>query len=46
VERPLDLDDPHAAAIEDNPHHAEKVSVTTFLAIIVRQTLIFCINYN
>ena len=32
---PLDLDDPHRAALEDNPEHAEKLTWTTLLAIIV-----------
>ncbi|KAJ9604531.1 hypothetical protein H2200_010644 [Cladophialophora chaetospira] len=32
-EIPLDLDDPHKAALEDNPAHAETISLTTFLAI-------------
>ncbi|KAJ9618122.1 hypothetical protein H2204_013169 [Knufia peltigerae] len=31
---PLDLDDPHRAALEDNPEHAEKLTWTTLLAVI------------
>lgn len=34
-EIPLDLDDPHRAAIEDNPERAEKLTWTTLLAVIV-----------
>jgi hypothetical protein len=33
---PVDLDDPHRAALEDNPEHAEKLSVRLVLAVIVR----------
>jgi hypothetical protein len=36
VEIPLDLDDPHRAALEDNPERAEKLTWTTLLAVIVR----------
>ncbi|EXJ61054.1 hypothetical protein A1O7_05207 [Cladophialophora yegresii CBS 114405] len=32
-EIPLDLDDPHKAALEDNPEKAEGLTLTTFLAI-------------
>jgi hypothetical protein len=32
---PLDLDDPHRAALEDNPEHADKLTWTTLLAVIV-----------
>ncbi|ETN36195.1 uncharacterized protein HMPREF1541_08472 [Cyphellophora europaea CBS 101466] len=31
---PLDLDDPHRAALEDNPAHAERLTWTTLLAVI------------
>ncbi|KAK5382343.1 hypothetical protein LTR20_006024 [Exophiala xenobiotica] len=34
VEIPLDLDDPHRAALEDNPERAEKLTWTTLLAVI------------
>ncbi|KAJ9643789.1 hypothetical protein H2204_001934 [Knufia peltigerae] len=34
-EIPLDLDDPHRAAIEDNPERAEKLTWTTLLAVII-----------
>ena len=33
---PLDLDDPHRAALEDNPEHAEKLTLSTVLAVMVR----------
>lgn len=33
---PLDMDDPHRAALEDNPEHAEKISLQTALAVLVR----------
>jgi hypothetical protein len=36
---PLDLDDPHRAAIEDNPEKAETLTWTTLLAVLVRFTL-------
>ncbi len=35
---PLDLDDPHRAALEDNPEHAEKLTLSTVLAVMVRVT--------
>lgn len=35
VEIPLDLDDPHRAALEDNPEKAETLTWTTLLAVLV-----------
>ena len=35
-EAPLDLDDPHRAALEDNPARAERPSFKTILAVVVR----------
>lgn len=32
---PLDLDDPHRAAIENAPEKPEKLSLTTVLAVLV-----------
>jgi len=32
---PLDLDDPHRAAIEDNPDEAKKLTPSTVLAVAV-----------
>lgn len=32
---PTDLDDPHRAALEENPEHAEKLTWTTILAVLV-----------
>jgi len=32
---PLDLDDPHRAAIEDNPEEAKKLTPSTVLAVAV-----------
>ena len=32
---PTDLDDPHRAALEENPEHAEKLTWVTTLAVIV-----------
>lgn len=34
---PTDLDDPHRAALEENPEHAERLTLTTILAVIVSQ---------
>lgn len=34
---PLDLDDPHRAALEDNPSHAGRPSWRTLLAVMVRE---------
>ncbi len=34
-EVPLDLDDPHKAALEDNPEKAETLTLRTLLAILV-----------
>lgn len=36
---PLDLDDPHRAALEDNPDKAERLTWTTLLAVIVSELL-------
>lgn len=33
---PLDFEDPHRAALEDNPQHAEKLTTKTLLAVFVR----------
>lgn len=33
---PIDLDDPHRAALDDNPEHAERPSIKTLLAVMVR----------
>jgi hypothetical protein len=33
---PLDFEDPHRAALEDNPQHAEKLTTKTLLAVLVR----------
>jgi len=33
---PLDFIDPHRAALENNPEHAEKLSLSTILAVVVR----------
>lgn len=33
---PLDFDDPHRAALEDNPEQAEKLTLSTALAVLVR----------
>ena len=35
---PLDLHDPHRAALEDNPEHAGRPPVKTMLAVVVRGT--------
>lgn len=32
---PVDLDDPHRGALEDNPDHAEKLSWRLILAVVV-----------
>lgn len=32
----LDLDDPHAAAVEDNPDRPEKLTWTVVFSVIVR----------
>lgn len=32
---PVDLDDPHRAALENNPDHAERPSLATILAVLV-----------
>jgi hypothetical protein len=32
---PLDFEDPHLAALEDNPEHAKKLTVKTILALFV-----------
>jgi hypothetical protein len=39
---PLDLDDPHRAALEDNPDHRENLSLPLILAVIVRAIIAFC----
>ncbi len=44
VEIPLDLDDPHRAALEDNPVRAEKLTWTTLLAVIVSS--IFALRFT
>ncbi|KAF2454145.1 fungal trichothecene efflux pump [Lineolata rhizophorae] len=31
---PLDIDDPHRAALEDNPEHPEKLTTSTILAVV------------
>lgn len=36
---PTDLDDPHRAALEENPEHAERLSLTTILAVLVSPIL-------
>lgn len=33
---PVDFEDPHRAALEDNPQHAEKLTTKTLLAVFVR----------
>ena len=33
---PLDFDDPHRAALEDNPERAQKLTLSTALAVLVR----------
>ena len=43
-EIPLDLDDPHKAALEDNPEKAETITLTTFLAIAVCDENKSCID--
>lgn len=37
---PTDLDDPHRAALEENPEHAEKLSLNTILAVLVSPILL------
>ena len=32
---PLDIDDPHRAALEDNPEHAERPTFNTLAAVVV-----------
>jgi len=32
---PTDLDDPHRAALEENPEHAERMTWATILAVLV-----------
>lgn len=32
---PIDLEDPHAAALQDNPEHVEKLTTNTLLALFV-----------
>lgn len=32
---PLDFVDPHRAALENNPEHSEKLSLSTILAVVV-----------
>jgi hypothetical protein len=34
VARPLDYDDPHRAALEDNPERAEKLSWSVILSVL------------
>lgn len=33
---PLDFNDPHRAALEENPEYAEKLTPSTALAVVVR----------
>ena len=41
---PLDLDDPHRAALEDNPEQAEKLTISTVLAVMVGLNHVAIIN--
>lgn len=39
---PLDFIDPHRAALEMNPEHSQKLTLSTILAVVVSQSITGC----
>ncbi len=43
AERYVEGEDPHKAALEDNPEHAERLSLSTCAAVFVSWILVSCV---